>query len=419
MPPPRVSPTAPVWLTKPPVAASPKAWLSRSRWALRAPPSSWTVRATGSTRAPVIADRSMTSAVVEHGVAGDRVAAAADGRGQVVVAGVPDGGHHVGHPPAPGDGGRATVDLAVPDAAGVVVRGWSGTMTSPVRGRVERLEGTGVGCGDGGHGGSPRSVVGAVQSRPGAGDPPVPILYWYRTHTGPNVGAMTTTYGQFCPVAMASEVLTERWTPLVVRELLCGSTRFNDLRRGVPLMSPALLSKRLKTLERVGVVEKRGATYHLTPAGEELRAVIESMGVWGQRWARGDVVAKHFDASLLMWDIHRNVVVRGAAGPERVVVHFHLRGSSDKKSHFWLVLEPRPSTCASPTPVTTSTSRSPATWRRWSTTGWGASTCWVRCAPVTWWWRDRGPLVAGCRRGSAAAPSRRCPCRRPLSVARS
>ena len=78
---------------------------------------------------------------------------------------------------------------------------------------------------------------------------------------------MTTTYGQFCPVAMASEVLTERWTPLVVRELLCGSTRFNDLRRGVPLMSPALLSKRLKTLERVGVVEHRGGEYLLTPAG--------------------------------------------------------------------------------------------------------------------------------------------------------
>jgi DNA-binding HxlR family transcriptional regulator len=149
---------------------------------------------------------------------------------------------------------------------------------------------------------------------------------------------MTTTYGQFCPVAMASEVLTERWTPLVVRELLCGSTRFNDLRRGVPLMSPALLSKRLKTLERVGVVEKRGASYHLTPAGEELRTVIESMGVWGQRWARGDVVTKRFDASLLMWDVHRNVVV-DALPAGRVVVHFHLRGSADKKSHFWLVLD--------------------------------------------------------------------------------
>jgi DNA-binding HxlR family transcriptional regulator len=155
---------------------------------------------------------------------------------------------------------------------------------------------------------------------------------------------MATTYGQFCPVAMACEVLTERWTPLVVRELLSGSTRFNELRRGVPLMSPSLLSKRLKTLERVGVIERRaGRTgqsveYHLTPAGEELRPIVESMGVWGQRWARGDVRAKHLDASLLMWDIHRHVVT-ARLPDDRVVVHFHLRGSSDKKSRFWLVLE--------------------------------------------------------------------------------
>ncbi len=146
------------------------------------------------------------------------------------------------------------------------------------------------------------------------------------------------TYGQFCPLAMASEVLTERWTPLVVRELLCGTTRFNDLRRGVPLMSPSLLSKRLRTLERVGVVERHGNEYHLTPAGEELRPIVESMGVWGQRWARGDVEAKHFDASLLMWDIRRGVAV-DRVPPQRVVVHFHLRGSRDGKSRFWLVLE--------------------------------------------------------------------------------
>jgi len=152
-----------------------------------------------------------------------------------------------------------------------------------------------------------------------------------------------STYRQFCPVAMASEVLTERWTPLVVRELMCGSTRFNDLRRGVPLMSPSLLSKRLKTLERVGVVEKRGAGrsvgYYLTPAGEELRPIVEAMGHWGQRWARGDTQARNMDASLLMWDIHRSVV-EDALPSERVVVHFHLRGSIDKKSRFWLVLEP-------------------------------------------------------------------------------
>lgn len=146
-----------------------------------------------------------------------------------------------------------------------------------------------------------------------------------------------TTYGQWCPVAMAAEVLTERWTPLIVRELLCGSTRFNDLRRGVPLMSPSLLSKRLETLRRVGVVARVGGEYRLTPAGEELRPIIELMGVWGRRWARGDVEAKHHDAGLLMWDIHRNIVADRLPA-RRVVVHFFLDGSSDRKSHFWLVL---------------------------------------------------------------------------------
>lgn len=103
-------------------------------------------------------------------------------------------------------------------------------------------------------------------------------------------------------------------------------------------MSPALLSKRLKTLERVGVVEKHGVAYHLTPAGEELRGVIEAMGVWGQRWARGDMVAKPHDASLLIWDMHRNIEF-DALPSRRVVVHFHLLGSSDGNSHFWLVLD--------------------------------------------------------------------------------
>jgi DNA-binding HxlR family transcriptional regulator len=154
-----------------------------------------------------------------------------------------------------------------------------------------------------------------------------------------------TTYGQFCPIALTCEVLTERWTPLVVRELLSGSTRFNELRRGVPLMSPSLLSKRLKTLERVGVIERRpgrggqAVEYALTPAGEELRPIIESMGTWGQRWARDDVKAEHLDASYLMWNVRRRVEVDEFPQP-RVVVHFHLRGSIDKKSRFWLVLEP-------------------------------------------------------------------------------
>jgi DNA-binding HxlR family transcriptional regulator len=124
---------------------------------------------------------------------------------------------------------------------------------------------------------------------------------------------MAKGYGQFCPVAKASEIFGERWTPLIMRELLCGSYRFNDLRRGVPLMSPSLLSQRLKTLERAGIVERRpdpenkSYEYHLTQAGQELRPVIELLGVWGQRWARKRVEPGDLDPSLLMWDIHRRL----------------------------------------------------------------------------------------------------------------
>lgn len=151
------------------------------------------------------------------------------------------------------------------------------------------------------------------------------------------------SYGQFCPIAIASQVLAERWTVIVVRELLAGSTRFNELRRGVPLMSPSLLSKRLKTLERAGVVERHerdgNVEYHLTPAGEDLRPVIEAVGVWGQRWARGQIDDDQLDAGLLMWDIHRNVIDERLPD-ERVVVHFHLKGPTHGKQRFWLVLEP-------------------------------------------------------------------------------
>lgn len=151
------------------------------------------------------------------------------------------------------------------------------------------------------------------------------------------------SYGQFCPIAIASQVLGERWTVIVIRELLAGSTRFNDLRRGVPLMSPSLLSKRLKTLDRAGIVERveidGNVEYLLTPAGEDLRPVVMAVGEWGQRWARGQIFDGHLDASLLMWDIHRNVI-EDELPDHRVVVHFHLKGSTDGKQRFWLVLEP-------------------------------------------------------------------------------
>jgi DNA-binding HxlR family transcriptional regulator len=120
------------------------------------------------------------------------------------------------------------------------------------------------------------------------------------------------SYGQFCPVAKAMEVLDERWTLLVVRELLLGSTRFNELRRGVPKMSPALLSKRLRALERAGVVRRTEdggrSSYALTPSGLELRPVVDALGAWGIRWI-GELGEEDLDPHLLMWDMRRTLPV--------------------------------------------------------------------------------------------------------------
>lgn len=156
---------------------------------------------------------------------------------------------------------------------------------------------------------------------------------------------MTKGYGQFCPVAKAAEIVAERWTPLVMRELLCGSRHFNDLRRGVPLMSPSLLSQRLKRLEDEGLVVRRaipggGSDYRLTEAGEALRPVIESLGAWGKRWVRrkADGSADDLDPGLLMWDIHRRLHIdRFPEG--RSVLRFELTDVPAKRRFYWLVVE--------------------------------------------------------------------------------
>ena len=133
-----------------------------------------------------------------------------------------------------------------------------------------------------------------------------------------------TGYGQFCPVAKAMELLDERWTMLVIRELLCGSRHFNALRRGVPRMSPSLLSARLRTLTRAGLVERyedgRQVTYVLTPAGEELRPIVEALGQWGLRWVP-ELGDEDYDPHLLMWDVHRNIDL-SAVPPGRTVLRF-------------------------------------------------------------------------------------------------
>jgi len=151
------------------------------------------------------------------------------------------------------------------------------------------------------------------------------------------------TYGQFCPVAQTAEILAERWTPLVIRELLSDSHRFNDLRRGVPLMSASLLSTRLKTLEASGIVERRVSDgqveYHLTEAGEQLRPIIEMMGAWGYRYAHRDYSREEQDPSLLMWDVRRRVALDHAPGP-RTVARFEFARAAAAKRRWWLVLHP-------------------------------------------------------------------------------
>lgn len=148
-----------------------------------------------------------------------------------------------------------------------------------------------------------------------------------------------SSYGQFCPVAKAMEVLDERWTLLVIRELLAGSTRFNELRRGNPRMSPALLSKRLRSLERAGVVRREmagaHASYTLTESGEELREIVTSLGAWGARWI-GELGDRDLDPHLLMWDIRRTVPIEEWPRA-RTVVGIRFDDVPTRVAAWWLV----------------------------------------------------------------------------------
>ena len=154
------------------------------------------------------------------------------------------------------------------------------------------------------------------------------------------------SYKQFCPLAMAAEVLCTRWTMVLLRELIAGSTRFNDIRRGVPKMSPTLLSRRLKELEEAGIVERkpvpteRGVQdYHLTEAGRDLRDVVIAMGMWGQKWVESSLSLKNLDPSLLMWDMRRNLNP-DPLPDRRIVVQFIYRDLPPTKRDWWLVIDP-------------------------------------------------------------------------------
>jgi DNA-binding HxlR family transcriptional regulator len=154
------------------------------------------------------------------------------------------------------------------------------------------------------------------------------------------------SYQQFCPVAMASEILCTRWTVVLLRELVAGSTRFNELRRGVPRMSPALLSKRLRELETAGILVRERLSrdpdiseYRLTQAGRDLQPVIEAIGIWGQRWVESEPSLDNLDPELLMWDMRRNLETTPLP-KVRTVIEFIYPELPDAQRKWWLIVDP-------------------------------------------------------------------------------
>ena len=145
-------------------------------------------------------------------------------------------------------------------------------------------------------------------------------------------------YGQFCPVARASEIFAERWTPLILRELLAGRYHFSEMLKGLHRMSPSLLGQRLRSLERAGVIETRpnptgrGSTYHLTEAGSQLAELVGALGIWGQKHL--EIRPEHLDSDFLMWGVLTHLH-GDKLPPQRRVVRFEFH---DERKRYWLVL---------------------------------------------------------------------------------
>jgi DNA-binding HxlR family transcriptional regulator len=144
---------------------------------------------------------------------------------------------------------------------------------------------------------------------------------------------------------MAAELLCRRWTVVILRELLAGSTRFSELRKGVPRMSPALLSLRLKELEAAGVLTRRPGEdpaiheYRLTESGRELRPLVEAFGIWGQRWVETEPSLQNLDVQLLMWDMRRSLNPAPLPRARRVVQFVYPALPAAQRS-WWLIIDP-------------------------------------------------------------------------------
>jgi DNA-binding HxlR family transcriptional regulator len=180
--------------------------------------------------------------------------------------------------------------------------------------------------------------------------PVAPSLFFVLTvcPAGDYIGRMSANYGQFCPVAKASEIFATRWTPLIVRELMAGAHAFNDIHRGVPLISRGVLVARLRKLEDHGVIERRprgdeaGHEYRLTPAGEGLRAVVDALGQWGMSHTRDQIKRSDLDPALLIWGLRRRVDL-SALPDRRIVLRFEFSGVPASRTKFrmmWLILGP-------------------------------------------------------------------------------
>lgn len=161
---------------------------------------------------------------------------------------------------------------------------------------------------------------------------------------------MQRGYGQYCPIAKAAEILAERWTPLIIRNLMLDCHRFGEILQGCPHMSTSLLTERLRSLERDGVISStpagrgRGRRYSLTPAGQELAEVILHLGRWGARWL--EITPRDYDPFVALWSWARMVDTR-ALPAHRVVVRFEF--TDRPRQRFWLLLcRPRPEVCVSP-----------------------------------------------------------------------
>ncbi|WP_035758867.1 winged helix-turn-helix transcriptional regulator [Granulicoccus phenolivorans] len=145
----------------------------------------------------------------------------------------------------------------------------------------------------------------------------------------------TQTYGQYCPVSRALELLGERWALLIVRDLLCGTTRFNDLARGLPGLSRTLLAKRLRQLARAGLVDHLAGEYVLTPAGRELEPIVFGLGGWGARWAFSDPTPEELDPQLLVWWMHDRIDTSAIPGNRHVIAVIF----TDEARSFWIVID--------------------------------------------------------------------------------